>query len=141
MTNYDSLLVKDEWCGCVRLSELHAPPPSVFPPAGPKGVNGIDFKGEAITFKATTAGILATLSHCIELMVKREDSWQKRLDKVGPAGQPPTTGGLCQLTGILIMTVEATEEWLLLEVFSVGPRCPCCCDKDSMVSVLSLKVP
>uniref|UniRef100_A0A672HNE1 Ceramide transporter 1 n=1 Tax=Salarias fasciatus TaxID=181472 RepID=A0A672HNE1_SALFA len=42
----------------------------------------IDFKGEAITFKATTAGILSTLSHCIELMVKREDSWQKRLDKV-----------------------------------------------------------
>ena len=28
---------------------------------------GIDFKGEAITFKATTAGILATLSHCIEV--------------------------------------------------------------------------
>uniref|UniRef100_A0A8C6ST46 Ceramide transfer protein n=1 Tax=Neogobius melanostomus TaxID=47308 RepID=A0A8C6ST46_9GOBI len=47
----------------------------------PKEINGIDFKGEAITFKATTAGILATLSHCIDLMVKREDSWQKRLDK------------------------------------------------------------
>ncbi|XP_028274516.1 collagen type IV alpha-3-binding protein-like isoform X2 [Parambassis ranga] len=47
----------------------------------PRGINGIDFKGEAITFKATTAGILATLSHCIDLMVKREDSWQKRLDK------------------------------------------------------------
>uniref|UniRef100_A0A7N8XH92 Ceramide transfer protein n=1 Tax=Mastacembelus armatus TaxID=205130 RepID=A0A7N8XH92_9TELE len=47
----------------------------------PKGMNGIDFKGEAITFKATTAGILSTLSHCIELMVKREESWQKRLDK------------------------------------------------------------
>ncbi|KAG7477025.1 hypothetical protein MATL_G00088930 [Megalops atlanticus] len=46
-----------------------------------RGINGIDFKGEAITFKATTAGILATLSHCIDLMVKREDSWQKRLDK------------------------------------------------------------
>ncbi|XP_061116939.1 ceramide transfer protein-like isoform X4 [Conger conger] len=46
-----------------------------------RGVNGIDFKGEAITFKATTAGILSTLSHCIELMVKREDNWQKRLDK------------------------------------------------------------
>uniref|UniRef100_A0A671QT68 Ceramide transfer protein n=1 Tax=Sinocyclocheilus anshuiensis TaxID=1608454 RepID=A0A671QT68_9TELE len=49
-----------------------------------KGINGIDFKGEAITFKATTAGILATLSHCNDLMVKREDSWQKRLDKEGP---------------------------------------------------------
>uniref|UniRef100_A0A8C5CFU2 Ceramide transfer protein n=1 Tax=Gadus morhua TaxID=8049 RepID=A0A8C5CFU2_GADMO len=56
----------------------------LFQPVSPKGVNGIDFKGEAITFKATTAGILATLSHCIELMVKREDSWQKRLDKEGP---------------------------------------------------------
>ena len=53
-----------------------------MPHVTPKGINGIDFKGEAITFKATTAGILATLSHCIELMVKREDSWQKRLDKV-----------------------------------------------------------
>ncbi|KAK7895918.1 hypothetical protein WMY93_021243 [Mugilogobius chulae] len=46
-----------------------------------KEINGIDFKGEAITFKATTAGILATLSHCIDLMVKREENWQKRLDK------------------------------------------------------------
>ncbi|KAG9353702.1 hypothetical protein JZ751_011824 [Albula glossodonta] len=53
----------------------------LFPSMSPKGINGIDFKGEAITFKATTAGILATLSHCIDLMVKREDSWQKRLDK------------------------------------------------------------
>ncbi|XP_030272456.1 collagen type IV alpha-3-binding protein isoform X1 [Sparus aurata] len=53
----------------------------LFSPASPKGMNGIDFKGEAITFKATTAGILSTLSHCIELMMKREDSWQKRLDK------------------------------------------------------------
>uniref|UniRef100_UPI003D9C8143 ceramide transfer protein isoform 2 n=1 Tax=Danio rerio TaxID=7955 RepID=UPI003D9C8143 len=42
---------------------------------------GIDFKGEAITFKATTAGILSTLSHCIDILVKREESWQKRLDK------------------------------------------------------------
>ncbi|XP_073333567.1 ceramide transfer protein-like isoform X4 [Pagrus major] len=53
----------------------------LFQSSSPKGINGIDFKGEAITFKATTAGILATLSHCIDLMVKREDSWQKRLDK------------------------------------------------------------
>ncbi|XP_037548148.1 ceramide transfer protein [Nematolebias whitei] len=53
----------------------------LFQSLSPKELNGIDFKGEAITFKATTAGILATLSHCIELMVKREDSWQKRLDK------------------------------------------------------------
>lgn len=44
--------------------------------------SGIDFKGEAITFKATTAGILATLSHCIELMLSREDKWRKRLERV-----------------------------------------------------------
>lgn len=54
----------------------------MFQSLTPKGINGIDFKGEAITFKATTAGILATLSHCIDLMVKREDSWQRRLEKV-----------------------------------------------------------
>ncbi|CAJ0925813.1 unnamed protein product [Ranitomeya imitator] len=53
----------------------------LFTHVTPKCINGIDFKGEAITFKATTAGILATLSHCIDLMVKREDNWQKRLDK------------------------------------------------------------
>lgn len=58
----------------------------MFPHVTPKGINGIDFKGEAITFKATTAGILATLSHCIELMVKREENWQKRLDKVRTPG-------------------------------------------------------
>ncbi|XP_071795324.1 ceramide transfer protein-like isoform X3 [Asterias amurensis] len=42
---------------------------------------GVDFKGEAFTFKATTAGILATLSHCIDLMRQREEQWQKRLEK------------------------------------------------------------
>ncbi|KAL6096534.1 cert1 [Pungitius sinensis] len=59
----------------------HGSREKLFQAVSPKGINGIDFKGEAITFKATTAGILATLSHCIDLMVKREDSWQKRVDK------------------------------------------------------------
>jgi collagen type IV alpha-3-binding protein len=40
----------------------------------------LDFKGEAITFKATTAGILATITHCIDLMQQREDSWRKKLE-------------------------------------------------------------
>ncbi|XP_051551915.1 ceramide transfer protein isoform X6 [Myxocyprinus asiaticus] len=53
----------------------------LFPMDSLKDPIGIDFKGEAITFKATTAGILSTLSHCIEIMVKREESWQRRLDK------------------------------------------------------------
>ncbi|CAG5127022.1 unnamed protein product [Candidula unifasciata] len=45
------------------------------------GGHSVDFKGEALTFKATTAGIIATLSHCIELMGQREETWKKRLDR------------------------------------------------------------
>ena len=41
----------------------------------------IDFRGEAMTFKATTAGLLNTLSYCVEIMSKREDTWQRKLDK------------------------------------------------------------
>eukprot|EP00118_Oscarella_pearsei_P003876 m.16096 g.16096 ORF g.16096 m.16096 type:complete len:618 (+) comp26734_c0_seq3:82-1935(+) len=43
--------------------------------------NVTDFKGEATTFKATTAGILATMSNCIEMMNKREEQWKRRLVK------------------------------------------------------------
>ncbi|XP_060066483.1 ceramide transfer protein-like isoform X1 [Ylistrum balloti] len=45
------------------------------------GGHAVDFKGESFTFKATTAGIIATLSHCMELMSQREDAWRKRLEK------------------------------------------------------------
>jgi len=45
------------------------------------GGHAVDFKGEAFTFKATTAGIVATLSHCIELMGQREEAWRKRMDR------------------------------------------------------------
>jgi len=41
----------------------------------------VDFKGEAITFKATSEGVLATLQHCIELMVQREDAWRRRWER------------------------------------------------------------
>ncbi|XP_014225867.1 collagen type IV alpha-3-binding protein isoform X2 [Trichogramma pretiosum] len=41
----------------------------------------IDFKGEAITFKATSEGVIATLQHCVDLMVQREEAWRKRWDK------------------------------------------------------------
>lgn len=46
------------------------------------GGHAVDFKGEAFTFKATTAGIVATLSHCIDLMQQREEAWKKRLERV-----------------------------------------------------------
>lgn len=45
------------------------------------GGHAVDFKGEAFTFKATTAGIIATMSHCIELMSQREDAWRKRHER------------------------------------------------------------
>lgn len=45
------------------------------------GIHAMDFKGEAITFKATTAGILATMSHCIEMMTHREEQWRKKLER------------------------------------------------------------
>ncbi|XP_042898192.1 ceramide transfer protein [Parasteatoda tepidariorum] len=47
------------------------------------GKHAVDFKGEAITFKATTSGILNTLSHCIELLSQREENWKRRLEKEG----------------------------------------------------------
>ena len=45
------------------------------------GLQSLDFKGEAITFKATTAGLLATLQYCTELMGQREEQLKKRLEK------------------------------------------------------------
>lgn len=52
--------------------------------AGAADLSSMDFKGEAITFKATTAGIISSLSYCIEVMNKREESWQKKFEKVCP---------------------------------------------------------
>jgi len=43
-------------------------------------LDSVDFRGEAITFKATTSGVLNTLSHCVDLMQKREDTLLKRLE-------------------------------------------------------------
>lgn len=48
----------------------------------PTDFSSVDFKGEAITFKATTAGIISSLSYCIEVMNKREEYWQKKFEKV-----------------------------------------------------------
>lgn len=48
----------------------------------PLNLSGIDFRGEAITFKATTAGILSSMKYCIDIMSKREEYWQKKFEKV-----------------------------------------------------------
>ncbi|XP_069672197.1 ceramide transfer protein isoform X1 [Periplaneta americana] len=49
--------------------------------AAQHGAHAIDFKGEAMTFKATTAGVLATLQHCLELLGQREETWRRRLER------------------------------------------------------------
>ncbi|XP_065334198.1 ceramide transfer protein isoform X1 [Cloeon dipterum] len=46
-----------------------------------QGLQAPDFKGEALTFKATTSGVLATLAHCLELVNQREEGWRKRLER------------------------------------------------------------
>ena len=43
--------------------------------------HSVDFRGEAITFKATTAGILATLSHCMEVLAQREEAWRRKCER------------------------------------------------------------
>jgi hypothetical protein len=49
--------------------------------AAQHGAHAVDFKGEAMTFKATTAGVLATLQHCLELLGQREDTWRRRFER------------------------------------------------------------
>ena len=49
---------------------------------GEKTVNPVDFRGEAITFKATTQGVIQVLGHCIDLMNKREEQWKKKYERV-----------------------------------------------------------
>lgn len=39
-----------------------------------------DLKGEFITFRATTQGILAALNQCMEIINQREDYWSKKIE-------------------------------------------------------------
>jgi len=45
------------------------------------GLSPVDFKGEAVTFKATTAGLLTNLQNCLELISQKEDLLRRKLDK------------------------------------------------------------
>lgn len=45
------------------------------------GIKPIDFKSEAITFKATTAGLITNMQTCIDLMSQKDDALKRRLDK------------------------------------------------------------
>lgn len=61
----------------LKINVLEKKVETLFNPAE----QSVDFKGEAITFKATSEGVLATLQHCVELMVQREDAWRRRWEK------------------------------------------------------------
>lgn len=63
-------------------SRTHASHFTVGAIGGPLDLSNIDFKGEAVTFKATTAAIISSLSFCLDAMNKREEYWQKKFDKV-----------------------------------------------------------
>ena len=41
----------------------------------------MDFKAEAITFKATANGVLFSLATCIEIFSRSEEHWRKKLEK------------------------------------------------------------
>ncbi|KAH8365518.1 hypothetical protein KR093_001639, partial [Drosophila rubida] len=45
------------------------------------GLKPIDFKGESITFRATTAGVLSTLQHCLEIIAENDESWKRKLER------------------------------------------------------------
>uniref|UniRef100_A0A336MKJ2 Ceramide transfer protein n=2 Tax=Culicoides sonorensis TaxID=179676 RepID=A0A336MKJ2_CULSO len=45
------------------------------------GLKMNDFKGEAITFRTTTAGVLTTLQHCVDIIVQKDDALKWKLDK------------------------------------------------------------
>lgn len=45
------------------------------------GLRPIDFKGESITFKATSIGVLQTLQHCLDMINQRDESWKRKIDK------------------------------------------------------------
>lgn len=39
----------------------------------------VDFKGDAMTFKATSEAVLCGLTQCMDLLNQREELWRKRL--------------------------------------------------------------
>lgn len=44
-------------------------------------LKAVDFKGEAMTFKATAGAVLTTLEHCLEAVGQREEVWRRRLER------------------------------------------------------------
>ncbi|KAF0299004.1 Collagen type IV alpha-3-binding protein [Amphibalanus amphitrite] len=68
-------------CGMQVEAQVHGSPTPSREAFQAQGLDPIDFKGEAITFKATTSGVLSTLQHCAELMAQREDAWRRRMER------------------------------------------------------------
>ncbi|XP_013110962.2 ceramide transfer protein isoform X1 [Stomoxys calcitrans] len=45
------------------------------------GLKPIDFKGESITFRATTSGVLTTLQHCLDIIAENDETWKHKLER------------------------------------------------------------
>ncbi|KAF6216601.1 hypothetical protein GE061_000945 [Apolygus lucorum] len=44
-------------------------------------ISAVDFKGEAMTFKATSGAVLASLAQCIDAVCQREEMWRRKLER------------------------------------------------------------
>lgn len=84
---HQHLDLRDEQEEDVDGSELSATPTPSNISLMQSSALGIDFRGEAITFKATTAGVIQVLSHCIELMTKREEQWKRKMEREKEKGK------------------------------------------------------
>ncbi|EDW17219.1 uncharacterized protein Dmoj_GI16626, isoform A [Drosophila mojavensis] len=61
---------------CSELNKANAQPLDLG-----DGLKPIDFKGESITFRATTTGVLSTLQHCLEIIGESDESWKRKLER------------------------------------------------------------
>ncbi|EDW68748.1 ceramide transfer protein isoform X1 [Drosophila virilis] len=61
---------------CSELNKANAQPLDLG-----DGLKPIDFKGESITFRATTSGVLSTLQHCLEIIAENDESWKRKLER------------------------------------------------------------
>uniref|UniRef100_A0A1I8GA77 START domain-containing protein n=1 Tax=Macrostomum lignano TaxID=282301 RepID=A0A1I8GA77_9PLAT len=81
-----------------------------------------EFRGEAVTFKATTAGIIHQMRSCVELMCQREDQWKKRLER-----QMDKRHHMEDLVRSLQQRIEAAQQQVgagpLGPDFEEGPGC------------------
>lgn len=45
------------------------------------GLGAHDFKGEAITFRETSSGVLSSFNDCLDIIMQKEDGLKKKLER------------------------------------------------------------